>query len=386
MFTTVLVNSGAARRQLMSALAVESGLLVPQRTTDEYPSPMILGTMCRQYDPDLFFLDLDNPAAAVSCLREIQVRCPRTPVIGFGGTPVQQSSFAEAGITHFLAFPPDPLMFQCQVAQAIRRQDGKAVSNLFAFLPAKAGAGASTAAFCTASAISGHLKRRTLCLDADLHSGVLSAKAGCTPVGTTQHALESADELDSLRWHNFVTRHHGMDLLLASEEPNQPQGSWSTYYRLIQFVRSRYDAVVVDLPQMLDDATHEVVRRAGAVCLVATQEPISLQLAQRRLAELEDRGIGEDRIRVIITRWRRYEMRLSDIERVLGHPVAARIPDNYRALRAALRSGELPLPRSSQAGEAFLKLGESLLSGTPMVEQAPAPRWASLRRLLAIGA
>jgi pilus assembly protein CpaE len=386
MFTAISINATAARRQLTSALAVDSGLLMPQRATDEYPSPMILGTICRQYDPDLFFLDLDNPSAATACLREIQVRCPLTPVIGFGGTPVQQSSFAEAGISHFLSFPPDPVMFQDQVARAIRRQDGKPVDNLFAFLPAKAGAGASTAAFYTAAAISAHLKRRTLCLDADLHSGVLSAKAGCTPVGTTQHALESADELDSLRWHNFVTRHQGMDLLLASEEQGQGEASWSTYYRLIQFVRSRYEAIVVDLPQMLDDATQEVVRRAGTVCLVATQEPISLQLAQRRLAELEDRGIGEDRIRVIITRWRRYEMRLGDIERALGLPVAARIPDNYRALRSAEYSGELALSRGSQAGEAFLKLGESLLSGTPLVEQEPAPLWASLRRLLAIGA
>lgn len=386
MFTSISINASAARRQLISALAVESGLLMPQRATDDYPSAMVVGTMCRQYDPDLFFLDLDNPASAVVCLREIQVRCPRSPVICIGGTPVQQSSFAEAGVSHFLPFPPNPGLFECQVAEAIRRQDAKPVENLFAFLPAKAGAGASTAAYCTATAMAGHLGRRTLCLDADLHSGVLSSKAGCTPVGTTQHALESADELDSLRWHNFITRHNGLDLLLAADEPMPSKPCWSTYFRLIQFVRSRYEAIVVDLPQMLDESTHEIVRRAGTICLVATQEPISLQLAERRLIELQERGISDDRIRIIITRWRRFETTLQDIEGLLGLPVAARIPDKCRELRALSRPGGVPLSKNSQAGAAFLKLGESLLTGQQLVEQEPPPLWASLRRLLAMGA
>lgn len=387
MFTTLLISSSPARCESMNRLAVECRKLTIARQTTGYPAIQWLGSACRQFEPELVLLDMDDVASALGCLREVQSRCPRTPVIGVGAPPAQQESFRAAGISRFVAYPIQSEELEPAIAASIRALDPAPRQNLICFLPAKAGSGASTLALSTATAFAATPGQRVLCLEADLRSGILGEMAGVPNRGSTQSALALASEIDPLRWHNYVSRRYGVDFLLASAEMHHPLPQWSDYFILLRFVQDRYETIVVDLPELVNNGTEEVLRRARAIFLVTTQEPCSLQLAKRRSVELVARGAQPEKIQVIVNAWNHGDLSVEEIRKYLGCPIAARIPEDKRGIRAALTDYQFPLPSSSAPGRAIRQFTERLAAGCASLDAAgDEPRWASLRRLLAIGA
>ncbi|WP_321477496.1 hypothetical protein [uncultured Paludibaculum sp.] len=371
----------------MNRLALESAKLSIVRQTTGYPALMWLGSACRQFEPELVLLDLEDPSSASGCLREIQARCPRTPVIGAGGTSALRESLRASGIAQFLAYPLEREPLDSAIAAAIRSLDPNPSQNLFCFLPAKAGSGASTLALSTATVLASTRDHRVLCMEADLRSGMLGEMAGVPARGSTQSALAFASEIDPLRWHNFISRRHGVDFLLASAEMHHGLPQWHHYYLLLRFLQGRYESIVVDLPELVNSGTEEILRHARAVFLVTTQEPCALQLAKRRSVELVGRGVPADKIQVVINAWNQTDIGLDDIKKYLSCPVAARIPEDKRGIRAAMTDYRLPLPTSLAPGRAIRQFAERLAAGCAQLEEAEEqPRWSSLRRLLAIGA
>jgi MinD-like ATPase involved in chromosome partitioning or flagellar assembly len=94
-------------------------------------------------------------------------------------------------------------------------------------------------------------------------------------------ALENAGELDYSLWTKYVTKVHNVDFLLADPK-KRVLPSWTNYHHLLDFAASRYDHILVDLPEMVNDATVETVRRAKSVFVVCTPELPSLALAPQR--------------------------------------------------------------------------------------------------------
>ena len=73
-----------------------------------------------------------------------------------------------------------------------------AAENLVAFLPAKAGSGASTVATNVAGYLSAEpLSKKTLLIDGDLHSGLISVTLGINHPYSILDALENSSQLDS---------------------------------------------------------------------------------------------------------------------------------------------------------------------------------------------
>jgi len=71
---------------------------------------------------------------------------------------------------------------------------------------------------------------------------------------------------------------------------------------LLAFARSRYDLIICDLPEVVNEATDVVVRAARAVLVVTTPSVPSLFLAARRRHDLERRGVGASSVKYILNR------------------------------------------------------------------------------------
>jgi Mrp family chromosome partitioning ATPase len=84
------------------------------------------------------------------------------------------------------------------ISSGVHKFHGGIHENLVAFLPGKAGSGASTVVLQTALVIAQDLKRRTLVLEGDLHSGVLSAMLQVEPKSPIRDVLAEAPHLDNL--------------------------------------------------------------------------------------------------------------------------------------------------------------------------------------------
>jgi MinD-like ATPase involved in chromosome partitioning or flagellar assembly len=382
MFTAATINATPGRRQWVHAMAVDSSMLFVQWGTDAYPTLMDFERLCGPVAPDILLLDLTEPVEAQRCLAELQNRYPDTPIIGIGGTPYQQKSLQGGGIRHFVPFSSGLLEFQETVGHAIRSHNAAPLPHLFSILPAKAGCGSSTIALCTATLLAKELNKKVLCIDADLRSGVMSVMMDRTLRGSTQEALTVAAELDHFRWDACVTSHLGVDFLLSSGNPPNPLPDWTSYFALLRFVQWRYDTILVDLPEVVNGATEEVVRRSSSVFVVTTQEIVALKLAERRIAELVRWGVQEERIRIIVNRWHARDAAMKDVERFIGRPVAFTIPNDYPRLRAAMLHSQLPLPVNTPLGKVVLTIAQSLAGVRPIESGIPKAKIAGFFRTL----
>jgi pilus assembly protein CpaE len=371
MFTGVAINASPVKRQITHAMAVDSGILLLQRATDKYPTNQELYNLTALAPPDILLLDLDNPEHALRCLQILQERYSETPVIGIGGTPVQHKVMRAHGVGHFLPAPPELECFIRTLAETIRAAHSETLANLFAFLPAKAGCGASTLALGLASSMAAGADRRVLCLDADLRSGSQALMLGLKPKGSTQAAILTAYEMDGFKWTSAVTRHQDMDLLLSSGAFLNPPAEWSHYFALIRFIEQRYDAILADLPELVNGATEEVVRRANLVFIVTTQEPVALRLAARRLEELKHWAVAPERIRLIVNRWHRGDTRREHVEECVGLPVSATFTNDYQRVRATIQAGITPIPPDNPLGKELARFAQDLL-GVKEAARAPA--------------
>ena len=167
-----------------------------------------------------------------------------------------------------------------------------------------------------------------------------------------QGLLSDSSAIDSFRVHNCVEQAHEVDWLLSSRAIDAPLPCWYDYFRLLEAVRPRYDFILVDLPELVNAATVEFVRRSRRVYAVCTPELLSMRLCQQRLAELEHWSVPTERTQLVVNRWHADDLAPAEVERTIGRPVAQILPNSYPAVRAAATEGR-PVDPESRLGQVY---------------------------------
>jgi pilus assembly protein CpaE len=276
---------------------------------------------------------------------------------------VEQEEFAAAGIADLLSQPFSSLDLEKTAYEALHRDHPVSNPNILAFLPAKAGGGCSVVTLNTAAAMANQLHQRVLVLEADRRSGPFALMLNLEPHRGLPQALKDAASMTSVAWQQQYVEAFGMHVLLAEPSHRGPHPVWSDYYQLLRFVQDKYDFVFVDLPELVNEASAEVVRCSRGVFLVCTPEVPSLHMARQRCAELEEYGVPGDRIHIILNRQERGGLPLDDIEKALGHAVFAALPNDYRHVRDAIVESRL-VASDSAFGAGCRKLAQQV-SGLP---------------------
>ena len=163
--------------------------------------------------------------------------------------------------------------------QAMHRRYPVTHQNILAFVPAKAGSGCSTVTLHVAAAIAAEDKK-VLLVECDQRSGPLSIMLNLERHKGLPEALEHHGELSPMEWRQVTAEFQGMDLLLANPTRRGRLPSWADYYQLLLFTQKQYEYIVVDLPEVINQATAEFVRNARAVFIVCQPEMASVKLAR----------------------------------------------------------------------------------------------------------
>jgi Flp pilus assembly CpaE family ATPase len=313
------------------------------KSLGHYPTPYELHQVLSVFNPELVFLDITGSKEAVEIAKLIWDYDERVGIIGFVGAPDrnQLSSAAEGGIRVVLEPPFNRNRMAEAVLSVLDATKSLRSQNLFAFLPARAGSGATTVAAHFAAVLGAEARERVLLMEADIHSGVLGPLLKLAPEQSIIEALENAHWLDDENWTKFISKHERIDLLTAPTSGSFVRIARLACLRLLSFVRARYDKVIVDLPETLDEGTEAIVTRSKWVYIVSTAEPLFLLLARRRVEELKARGVADSRIGIILNRHTSKEAVIEEVENTLGRRVVGVIPNDYVALRSAARNGGL---------------------------------------------
>src|SRR3989454_2583357 len=359
MFNALLFVRDDGACATMETLALESNQVSFQKTLERYPQASELGRLLNAAAPDLVFLDLSDWDSALAAAADIRAQSPRTPVIGFGAgwDPGKEEQCMAAGVTALLVSPVNLKNFQDSVDRAIHKMSGAVQENLFAFLPAKAGSGCTTIDLNTAGYMADtsspdSLARKVLLIEGDLRSGVLSVLLGLHHHYSLRDALDDSEQLDYSRWTKFLATSGGLDVLLSSTRQKEPLPSWTQYHHLLSFAAQRYDSILVDLPEVVNDATVEIVRRAERVFVVCTPQLPSLSLAPQRCQELQDRGIPPEKITIVLNRWHKGDITASQLEEVVKHPISAVFLNDYPTVTLAAKTYDFVKP-GTKLGQSF---------------------------------
>ena len=131
-------------------------------------------------------------------------------------------------------------------------------------------------------------------------------------------------------------RKDGVDFLLTNRGGPARPPAWHDYHHLLSFVASRYDHVMLDLPDVINDAASETLHAASSIYIMTTPELLSLSLVPQRLAELKAAGVDRSRVCILLNRWQSGDMSKADVAAMLGCKVTALFPNDYRAVNTAI--------------------------------------------------
>lgn len=371
MFRAVVLAPDASFGKAVERLALESRHLLVNKTFNSFPeSAYDVSRVVSSYDPEVVLVENTQPQNGLAVAEKIKSHAPEVAVLVLGGRIgldlAQQFDAIGATVLNG-AFSPE--QFLAALKDSIHRARRDTFGQLFAFLPGKAGSGSSTVALNLAAALASQQKS-VFVLEADLHSGVMSALLDVKPKIPLIDALQNADSLDYSMWLNYVVQSNGIDLLPADRVKKSPLPSWMHYHQLLRFAASRYQVLLVDLPEIVNEATSEIVQYARCTFIVCTPELTSLKLAEQRLHELKAKGAPHERLKIVLNRWHKSDMSPQEVAELLNHPVACVIRNDYRAVSRAIGASR-PVNLDTDVGRALVEFATKLVGSK---KEAPAGR------------
>jgi pilus assembly protein CpaE len=236
---------------------------------------------------------------------------------------------------------------------------------MFAFVPAKPGAGASTIAANTTWAFSRMQKPQVLLADFDLSSGIAGFLFKTEHEHQITDALSRSHELDDEGWQRLVKKLGNIDLLPSGAPCIAESITGGQVHRLVEFIRRNYDLSSADCSDTLDDVSLAVLRDADRIILVTSAELPAVRMAKLKTHLFHKLDLA-DKIQMVVNRTRKgASLTLSEIEEIVGLPVFASFPCDYADVTKSIQNGS----SSSALSHSIEAFAAKLLDKKPTLEK-----------------
>jgi pilus assembly protein CpaE len=330
--------------------------------------------------PDICLLDFDrNRRSAVTMAERIHASLPTAAIFAVSSQN-QPNAILDAmrcGCSEYLVKPID----KAQLANAMMRITGRRKekqdrgrAQLLTFMGAKGGCGTTTLATQLAALLASSCSRSTLLLD--LHPDFGDAALYLKLTKTRYHffeLLENTDRMDADFLQSFLMRHSsGLELIPAPEgsaatRESLPLGALA---RTLDFLRPRYEFMIVDLPASLNEDNLSVIRDCDQLYLVTVAEVSAVRNVVRQLEYFQSRDIPRDKIRVVLNRHnKRNVVTDAQIEKVIEQKIFWRIPNQYPQVVKTIHEGNPIAQLSSSEVTRSLQQWAEIIGRKPGTEE-----------------
>jgi pilus assembly protein CpaE len=320
------------REQLASALE-QNPHLEGLWTLADYPCPAQLARIREARSGCVVFLDFSDAIRAGRVALELDQSYPMAATIAIqaAASPQNLIELIQFGIRDVISVPTSDREVDEAFQRASRKlgrepEPEKQCGDIYAFLPARPGSGATTIAAHSAAAAARLSSERTLLIDFDLRLGMTSFLFKLQSQNSIIDALALSDRLDDTLWDQLVCRRGGLDILGSAPVEFDREVSFGGSAVVIESARHRYRTICVDLPGEMRQHELETLNSSKEIFLVCTSELGTLHMAQKKADMLRSLGI-QSSVSVILNRGQqRGSMALRDIEEVLRLPVRFTLP------------------------------------------------------------
>jgi pilus assembly protein CpaE len=320
--------------------------------------------------PDICVIDFDDDRRRASQTAEkIRERLQTTAIFALSANTRSDLIIQamRSGCTEYLVKPTDRDQFLEGVARvSARKKDKREQYNgeVLTFLGAKGGCGVTTLATHLGTLLAKSFSRKTVLIDLHPANGDSALYLGFKKHPYHFYELaESTERLDAELLQSFLLHHaSGLDLLPAPEfsEPTRHVGP-ETINRTIEFIRLRYEFVLIDCPPGLSTQNTEVMRRSNQVYLVTVAEVPALRNLSRYIEYLTRVEFSQERIRVVLNRHlKRGTISDDEIEKATRHKIYWRVPNQYNQVIRTINSGDPSAVGGSEVGHSVLDWAEDI--------------------------
>jgi pilus assembly protein CpaE len=287
---------------------------------------------------------------------------PQVVVLNNSADPETILAAIRAGANEYL-YPP----LEAGLRKALERMSGERVkrpvrtrarSRTLGFLSAKGGCGATTIACHVAVELQRMTSQEILLADFDLDTGIVGFLMKAKTPYTLLDAVQNIHRLDLSYWKALISNGQAKLEVIPAPAAAVIKRSLDPepFRQVLNFVQSVYDWIVVDLGRNLNALSMNLLEDVDDVFVVVTLDLPALHQAKQMAQTLMDSGYSQNRLHLILNRMpRRADLTPEEVQRILGLPVYASLPNDYQELFEAYAHGTL-LPPNSDLGQHFAKL------------------------------
>lgn len=314
--------------------------------------------------PAVLIIDVREELQIPQTLAQLKRQHPTTGVLAVASKldPTLMLDAMRAGVTEFVTSPVTVTDLQAAIKRLIGSFSAGTRGEIFAFIGAKGGVGATTVAVNAATALAKQTPESTLMVDLNGTCGDAAVFLGAEPRFSVMDALENVGRLDAAYFGGLVVRTKGgLDLLGSAASPVSRHFEPTRIRALLEFTSQTYQYTVLDVPRS-DVAALDSLEMATKIILVVNQELATVRNASRTAATLKQR-YGQARLSMLLARTdRRAEIGLDDVERTVGLDISHTIPSDYRlALQAMNKGRPIVLDAGTELASAFKNFTRELV-------------------------
>lgn len=300
--------------------------------------------------PEICLIDFDQDRrSAILTAERIHEKLPGTAIfaISSNAQPDLIIQAMRCGCSEYIVKPADrDQLLEAVVRVGGRKREKRELLNgaVLTFLGGKGGSGVTTIATHVGALLARSSSKRALFIDLHSACGDAALHLGLTKHQYHFHELaEAVDRLDAELLQSFVLRHpSGLDVLPAPDltEPGrrlQPEAIGQT----IDFIRLRYDFVLIDCAPGLSEENLEVIRRSDQLYLVTVPEVSAVRNIARYLDYLGRMQFPSEKVRVVLNRHaKRSAITDDEIEKAIRTRLYWKVPNQYNQVIRTINAGD----------------------------------------------
>jgi pilus assembly protein CpaE len=327
--------------------------------------------------PDLLIVNGSlGGGGGFGALERLGHRHPHTAfiVVSDNQTPEFLLRAMRAGVREVL---PDPVSSE-QLHAAIGRVTTRGAAQarkgtVVAFISCKGGSGSTFLATNLGYVLAATRERKVALLDLNLQFGNATLyMTDQRPEASVGEIAQQIHRLDaSLLSASMVPVLPNYGILAAPDDPAQAVDVAPQHVKtLIELARLDYDVVIVDLGRHVDAVCLQALDMSDIIFPVLQVNLPFIREGKRLLSVLRSLDYPQSKIKVIVNRNEKGgDITLSDLEKTIGMPVCATVPNSYRAVTQSVNQG---LPIAKLAPRDGVTRGLEAISQivTPETEQA----------------
>jgi pilus assembly protein CpaE len=372
---SIIISPDVDLAERLEVAATLTGEVSVNRVLDRYPTAIDLVRTLRAHAPEILFLNFESLEKAQEIMSFVEKQADGVQIIAVHRTCDAQilRETMRLGVREFLSDPFERNLLLDSIDHVKALLERKppshdATSQVFSFLPSKAGVGTSTLALNISAALARRQNMRVLLSDFDLNSGMMRFLLNLRNEYSVIDAVEHAMHIDENLWPQLVTSMDQLDVLHAGRMNPNLRIEGTQIRNLVEFMRRNYNALCFDLSGNLEKYSMELMQESKRVLLVVTPEIPSLHLAREKLHFL--RGFDlESRVVVVLNRCHKKPLfNKAQVEELLGLPVIQEFPNDYVGVNKAMTAGKWMEP-DTEMGQQFDEFAKSLIEKKNIVKE-----------------